>query len=155
MVALKAFVGHSFTPDDEDIVRAFQKFFTELKATNPDFSWVSAEAAQPKELANKVLELMQDKNLFIGICTKKEAVVHPKELKPTKCGKHLMARKESFEPKTSDWIIQEIGLAIGKGMELILLIETAISRWFARRQGIHTFRPRISRKIISESDAND
>ena len=35
----------------------------------------------------------------------------------------LTAKKSDFKWKTSDWIIQEIGLAIGRGMKIILLVE--------------------------------
>jgi hypothetical protein len=35
----------------------------------------------------------------------------------------LKIRESERVWKTSDWIIQEIGLAIGKGVKLILLIE--------------------------------
>ena len=30
--------------------------------------------------------------------------------------------------KTSDWVIQEIGLATGRGLELILLVEDGVRR---------------------------
>lgn len=76
MTKIRAFVGHSFTQDDDDaVVRAFLKFFDQIKAMNIGFSWESAEPAQARDLATKVLELMGDKTLFIGICTKKEAVI--------------------------------------------------------------------------------
>lgn len=126
MAALKAFVGHSFSPDDEAVVRVFLKLFDEIQELNIGFSWEHAEAAEAKELTDKVLRLMQDKNLFIGICTKNEAAIALEKLKPTLLGKNLQASEDSFKPKTSDWIIQEIGLAIGKGMELILLVESGL-----------------------------
>jgi tetratricopeptide (TPR) repeat protein len=127
-MALKAFIGHSFITADEDVVRPFLKFFEQIKEMEIGFSWEHAEAAESKDLANKVLGLMQDKNLFIGICTKNEEAINSKELKPTFFGGMLKASKDSFEPKTSDWIIQEIGLAIGKGMDLILLVENGLRK---------------------------
>lgn len=126
MVALKAFIGHSFSSDDEAVVRAFLKIFDEIKEMDIGFSWQHAEAAEAKELADKVLRLMQDKNLFIGICTKNEEAVLSENLKPTFFGNNRMASAESFKSKTSDWIIQEIGLAIGKGMDVILLVESGL-----------------------------
>jgi hypothetical protein len=38
----------------------------------------------------------------------------------------LKGEEEHFSWKTSDWIIQEIGLAIGHGMDLILLLENGL-----------------------------
>lgn len=126
MPALKAFIGHSFSAPDKELVRSFLEFFEQIKGMNIGFSWEHAEAAEAKELADKVLGLMQDKNLFIGICTKNEKAISSDELKPTLFRENLKARKDLFEPKTSDWIIQEIGLAIGKGMDLILLVESGV-----------------------------
>jgi hypothetical protein len=124
MNELKAFVGHSFTKDDEAVVRAFLKFFDQVKNMNIGFSWEHAEAAEPKELADKVLRLNADKNLFIGICTNKEATIQIDKLKQSILSKNtLKAEKADFGLKTSDWIIQEIGLAVGLRMDLILLLE--------------------------------
>jgi hypothetical protein len=123
MTPLKAFVGHSFTADDEVVVRTFLKYFDQVEDLNIGFSWEHAESAESKELAEKVLRLMEGKNLFIGICTKNEAAILPSNLSTTKFDKTVLKGKEDrFLWKTSDWIIQEIGLAIGKGMELILLV---------------------------------
>ena len=41
-------------------------------------------------------------------------------------GKRLKAREEDFYWKTSDWIIQEIGLAIGLGLHVMLLVEQGL-----------------------------
>src|SRR6266478_7278485 len=75
MNEIRAFVGHSFTDDDAAVVSKFLKFFDTLKASPLNFSWQSAEAAEPRILAGKVLALLTDKNLFIAICTRKERVV--------------------------------------------------------------------------------
>jgi tetratricopeptide (TPR) repeat protein len=127
MNQLKAFVGHSFTDNDETVVRAFLKFFDQVKNMNIGFSWEHAEPAEPKELAEKVLRLMEDKNLFIGICTSKEAAIQSDKLrKGTLKKKILKAEEIHFTLKTSDWIIQEIGLAKGRNMDLILLVEQGV-----------------------------
>ncbi len=127
MNQLKAFVGHSFTDNDEAVVRAFLKFFDQVKNMNIGFSWEHAEPAEPKELAEKVLRLMEDKNLFIGICTSKEAAIQSDKLiRGTLKKKILKADEIHFTLKTSDWIIQEIGLAKGRNMDLILLVEQGV-----------------------------
>ncbi|TAN43335.1 MAG: hypothetical protein EPN25_00730 [Nitrospirae bacterium] len=127
MSQLKAFIGHSFTDDDDDVVRAFLKFFGQVNKMNIGFSWEHAETAEPKELAEKVMRLIEDKNLFIGICTGKEAAVNQAKLRPGRFKKSVLRAEQSeFSFKTSDWIIQEIGLAKGRNMELILLVEEGV-----------------------------
>ncbi|MBI5185404.1 MAG: hypothetical protein HZA01_06720 [Nitrospinae bacterium] len=127
MNQLKAFVGHSFTEDDDAVVRAFLEFFDKVKKMNIGFSWEHAKDAEPNELAEKVLRLIEDKNLFIGICTNKEAAILPDKLRKCRLKKKIFkAEANNFYSKTSDWIIQEIGLAIGRRMDLILLVEKGI-----------------------------
>ena len=124
---LKAFVGHSFTDNDSAVVDKFLKFFTTVTKMNIGFSWDHAEEAEAKELAEKVKALIEDKNLFIGICTNKEAVIDPTKLTKAIFNKKMIkAEKAAFFSKTSDWIIQEIGLAIGLNMDLILLLENGV-----------------------------
>lgn len=129
MASFKAFVGHSFTQEDKDVVRIFLEYFDQVENLNIGFSWVHAESAEPRELAKKVKGLMEDKNLFIGICTRKEFTIASANLsRGILCRKTLKAREDQFLWKTSDWIVQEIGFAIGKGMELILLVESGLQR---------------------------
>jgi tetratricopeptide (TPR) repeat protein len=124
---LKAFVGHSFTDNDSAVVDKFLKFFTTITKMNIGFSWDHAEEAEAKELAEKVKVLIEDKNLFIGICTIKEAVIDPTKLTKAIFDKKMIkTEKAAFFSKTSDWIIQEIGLAIGLNMDLILLLENGV-----------------------------
>jgi len=124
MTTIRAFVGHSFEDEDVPVVSKFLRYFEQLSKLNQNFTWQNAEPAEPKLLTTKVRQLFVDKNLFIGICTKREAVVSRDALSyVTFRHGYMKARKEEFQWKTSDWIIQEIGLAIGRGMEIILLIE--------------------------------
>ena len=70
-----AFVGHSFDTKDDIIVRKFLDFFDTIKDLGIGFSWEHAEEAVPKILSDKVKEIIEGKNLFIGICTVKEEVI--------------------------------------------------------------------------------
>jgi tetratricopeptide (TPR) repeat protein len=125
---IKAFVGHSFTEDDAEVVGKFSKYFDQLAKSRAGFSWEHAEEAESKVLTEKVMKIISDKNVFIGICTKKERVTSTK-LQPQFFNKRMLHAEESaFSWKTSDWIIQEIGLAIGKGLELILLVENGVRK---------------------------
>src|SRR5262245_53198996 len=127
MTQLNALLGHSFAADDHSVVQAFLKYFTQLKGMDIGFTWESAEPAEPKDLADKVMNLIKDKNVFIGICTRQEAAIGAVHLSKSKFRKGVLKGPEDrFSWKTSDWVIQEIGLAIGRGMDLILLVESGL-----------------------------
>jgi hypothetical protein len=129
MSDVRAFVGHSFTDDDAPLVGVFQKYFTTLQKSGLGFSWISAEPAEPADLAAKVLKLIEDRNVFIAICTRKQRSISPDQLSSSIFApRHLRGRADQFLCKTSDWIIQEIGLAIGRGLRLIILLEEGVER---------------------------
>jgi tetratricopeptide (TPR) repeat protein len=129
MEQIRAFVGHSFREVDKTVVDTFLEFFDQLKGVVPHFSWERARAAEPKDLADKVMALIADKNTFIGICTKNEVVVPEGAFKPIPFWPSICTVPvTSLEPKTSDWIIQEIGLAKGRGMEIVLLVEEGLRK---------------------------
>jgi len=129
MAEIKAFVGHSFTEGDDDIVRSFLSFFDTIKGMLAHFEWKHARVAEPKELAAKVLELSKDCNTFIAICTRKELVVSSTALQDSRLRPNSrIVAKSDLEWKTSDWIIQEIGLAIGRDMSVIILLEDGCRR---------------------------
>lgn len=129
MPHIKAFVGHSFTDDDEAIVSIFLKFFDQIKGSLQSFEWVSAQKAAPQILAEKVRGLMEDRNTFIAICTKKELVLPPNSVSPSVIFSNISKFKNSdVQWKTSDWIIQELGLAIAHSMSFLILLEEGCRR---------------------------
>ena len=95
---------------------------------HPHFSWEHAEAAEPKLLAEKVLSLIKDKNTFIGICTRRERAIEPGLLSSKNWWGQIWAKEPDFEWKTSDWITQEIGLAVGRSLEIILFLEEGVRK---------------------------
>lgn len=124
MTQIYAFVGHSFTENDKSVVDKFLQYLDQLSEVIPAFTWKHAE---PSIVSEKVLRLLEGKNLFIGICTKKVMVISSEKLgKPFFFEKKLQGLKEDFLWKTSDWIIQEIGLAIGLKLNVILLLEQGV-----------------------------
>ena len=127
MKAINAFVGHSFAHEDADVIRKFLKMLTRLSDLRPEFTWDHAEDPEPKQIVNKVLEKLDGKNLFIGICTKKERVVADNKLARTWfSSRKLIGAADAFQWKASDWVLQEIGLAVGRGMDVLLLLEDGI-----------------------------
>jgi hypothetical protein len=126
---IRAFVGHSFLAQDENLIRKFCDYFTQLSNSQPTFSWDHALPAEPKMLKEKVLQQLDGKNVFIAICTKKERVISAQSLRPGWWMRNTLHGSErDFEWKTSDWVIQEIGLAVGKGLGIILLIEEGVRK---------------------------
>lgn len=124
MESIKAFVAHSFTEEDVGVVSIILKCLDRVVELHPRFNWDHAEHPEPSLVDKKVLSLISDKNLFIGICTRKERVVSQSALSSNWFSRSsFRGKKSDFQWKTSDWIIQEIGLAIGKGMKIILLVE--------------------------------
>lgn len=127
MSANRAFVGHSFLKQDAAVVDEFLNYFRTIQELGIGFSWEHARGPEPKEIAEKVLELIRDKNIFIGICTRKELVIDSAKLnKPLFNRKAWVSNADNFVWKTSDWIIQEIGLAVGRGLHIILLVENGV-----------------------------
>ncbi|MBI3773967.1 MAG: hypothetical protein HY273_00160, partial [Gammaproteobacteria bacterium] len=127
MNPIRAFVGHSFSEDDAVVVGKFTKYLDQLAELHQNFSWEHAESAEPRVIDEKVLRLFSGKNLFIGICTKNERVIaHSSLTNSFFLPRKLNAKEEDFGWKTSDWIIQEIGLAVGRDLHLILLVEQGV-----------------------------
>ena len=127
MKSISAFVGHSFTEDDAAVVNSVLNYLSRVAELNPSFSWTNAKHPEPISVDEKVLALLEGKSLFIGICTRKERVVSSNALSSCWMSRQKLAVKATaLEWKTSDWIIQEIGLAIGRGMNIILLVEEGI-----------------------------
>lgn len=124
---IKAFVGHSFDPEDESIITAFKKMFDSLK-TSMAFEWEDAEVTQIKPLSEKVPLKMADKNLFIGIFTRKHIELDPKKLVTSKFlnKDKYVSRRSDCAYGTSYWITQESGYAIARGMTTLFLIENGV-----------------------------
>jgi hypothetical protein len=128
MEQIRAFVGHSFTQDDEQVIQKVLNFPTTVSHTLPNFSWEHAQGPEPRGIDEKVLGLFSGKNLFIGICTRKERVVAATEAPWWTPRGKVVANDRDLEWKTSDWIIQEIGLATGRDMHVILLVENGVRK---------------------------
>ena len=125
MQSIKAFVGHSFGETDKEVVRKFLDHFRTLESVYPNFMWDHAEEVDLKTLSEKVISKIQDKNVFIGICTSRELAIEEAALSRTIFGK-LKVAEADLKRKTSDWIIQEIGLAIGRDMKLVIFLEQGV-----------------------------
>ena len=127
MKKLNAFVGHSFSPEDEQLVGQFLEYFDQVKGSVGGFTWTNAKKAAPTELGEKVRKLFEGKNLFIGICTKKEIAISVRSPKPVWWNRNSSSVKnDEMEVKSSDWVIQEIGYALGRKMNIVLFLEKGV-----------------------------
>lgn len=126
---VRAFVGHSFAAEDSQLVSGILAYLDGIASLNPKFSWDHAKPPEPTTIDAKVLALFEDRNLFIGICTRNERVVPNIDLQRCWFSRNRATVDETrLEWKTSDWIIQEIGLAVGRRMHVILLVEDGLRR---------------------------
>ena len=121
MAVIKAFVGHSFRAVDKPVVDAILQVLERVKQLRSDFDWDHAIEPEPKTVDAKVLAIFADKTLFIGICTRAERVIDEGRL--ARLFGRRFAEESAFKWKVSDWLLQEIGLSIGRGMNIILLVE--------------------------------
>ena len=124
MAEIRAFVAHSFLAKDKPLVEKFLDFWMATRQVLPDFSWDHAKDAKPIPVSQKVLELMEGKNLLISICTSNELAITANAVKNLPF--FGFAPRNSFEEKVSDWIIQEIGVAIGRDMKIIVLLQKGV-----------------------------
>lgn len=127
---MRAFVGHSFAADDSQLVSGILAYLDGIASLNPKFSWDHAKHPEPTTTVDaKVLALFEGKNLFIGICTRNERVIPNIDLQRCWFSRSRATVDETrLEWKASDWIIQEIGLAVGRDMHVILLVEDGLRR---------------------------
>lgn len=116
---MKAFVGHSFAPEDRIIVDKIYKFL--LK----QFECETAEEPENKSIAEKVKEKILRNEIFIGIFTRDRQI----------CSNNVFLNL--FGEKnytTSNWVIQESGFAIGNKRTLIFIVEKGVYK-FPELQG--------------------
>lgn len=151
MAGIKAFVGHSFRKEDKEIVQSFLNFFDHLKELPMGFSWDHAEDAKPEDLPQKVQNIIEGKNLFIGICTPSELVIHPDDLGVGWLKRFFkVINRRSGQWKASDWIIQEISFAMGRGLTLVLLIQEG-----TRKPGeLHSYNALLIERFVLQGEVD-
>jgi tetratricopeptide (TPR) repeat protein len=100
-----AFVGHSFSEKDVEVVSFFKEILAEMSV-----KCLSGEKAEAKSISDKVKERIQRAELFIGIFTQAEKI------------------EGKDEWSTSSWVIEEKAYAQTLGKKLILIKENGISQ---------------------------
>jgi hypothetical protein len=123
MVEINAFVAHSYGENDRELIGIFTDYLQTLANSLPSFSWNHAKWAEPEPVSSKVLAKFEGRNVLIAICTPSEYAISFKAVSRIGALKFTILKPPGAVLKTSDWILQEIGLAIGRGMKVILLLE--------------------------------
>lgn len=121
------FVGHSFAPDDRDVVGVFTRHLEQFKWAG--LEWVDAEPGQGGSVANKVKSLLDTAPIFLGIFTRKYRL---DGLAGASGRRHWATRLMApFAPAprfaASAWTFQESGYAIARGADYIFLVENDVA----------------------------
>jgi tetratricopeptide (TPR) repeat protein len=90
---------------------------------------VSATDAEPSDIREKVLRTAENANLLIAICSRKERVFRSEAARTSRINRQeiVLVERECVW-QTSEWITQEIGMAIGRGWRIILLLEGGVRK---------------------------
>jgi tetratricopeptide (TPR) repeat protein len=114
---MKAFIGRSFDEHDNQLITKIVEFIESL-----DINCGDAKSAKNKTVEEKITELIEGCEIFVGIFTCDKPIC--KEEKKTKW--HCKPRSETTIFTTSNWVIQESGFALGRNKKLILLKENGV-----------------------------
>jgi len=117
---LRAFIGRSFNNDDINVWREFREIFDGFNALG--VAYEDGKDFETRPISDKVKERIGKSNIYVGILTRRHPIW---DLSDTS----FLSRFKQFKPKkwaTSEWIIEEVGFALGKGKKVITLIEEGV-----------------------------
>ncbi len=114
---MKAFIGCSFDEHNNQLITKIVEFIESL-----DINCGDAKSAKNKTVEEKITELIEGCEIFVGIFTCDKPIC--KEEKKTKV--YCKPRSEATIFTTSNWVIQESGFALGRNKKLILLKENGV-----------------------------
>lgn len=121
---LNAFVGRSFLDEDKSIWYELRDIFDSLKPMG--FDYEDAKEAQLRPISEKVKELIVRNEIYIGVLTRRYPIWEMPQLQY----KRWLYPLGLYAPQkwtTSEWVIEEIGFAIGKDRKVLLLIENDVN----------------------------
>lgn len=121
---LSAFVGRSFLEEDKKVWHDLRDILDSLKTMG--FEYEDGKEGQIRPISEKVRELILRHEIYIGVLTKRFPIWDV----PTSWYERWMYPLGSYTPKkwtTSEWVIEEVGFAIGKDRKILLLIEKDVN----------------------------
>ncbi|MDB5327514.1 MAG: hypothetical protein JWM57_3083 [Phycisphaerales bacterium] len=114
---VSAFVGHSFSPDDRDLVDLILEFLKHLGVSSD-----TGRRPEPIGVTEKVKKRLQQAEIFIGIFTRRD-------------------QKSDGTFTTSPWVIEEKAMAISEGKRLLLFVENGVEKEIGGLQGDYEYVP--------------
>lgn len=105
LIERTAFVGHSFSEGDAEVIGFFKAVLTEMGVR-----CISGESAEAKSVSEKVKERVKKAELFVGVFTRREKL------------------EGKDEWNTGSWVLDEKALAEALGKKLILLKEAGVGQ---------------------------
>ena len=120
-----AFLGHSLSDEDRQIVERVTQFLTKLGVKCD-----SGVRAEPRPVSEKVRERLIAAEIFVGLFTRRD-------------------KKSDGTYTTSPWIIEEKAAAIQAGKKLLLFVEDGVEKEIGGLQGDYEYIP------FSRSDPAD
>jgi tetratricopeptide (TPR) repeat protein len=117
---LSAFVGRSFSEGDKKVWHDLRDILDGLKPMG--FEYEDGKEGQIRPISEKVRELILRHEVYIGVLTKR----YPIWEAPSSWRERWLYPLGSYTPQkwtTSEWVIEEVGFAIGKDRKILLLIE--------------------------------
>ena len=123
MKSISAFVGHSFSEEDKPVTGDILDVLNTIKETIEGFEWVNARSAEPGLVSKKVVGKIKEADIFIGICTRQKITISLDKAKKVFWTDKLIVNEKDLEHKVSDWLLQEIGAALGLDKRICLLVE--------------------------------
>ncbi len=154
---LSAFVGRSFLEADKKVWHDLRDILDSHKSIG--FEYEDGKEGQIRPISEKVRELILRHEIYIGVLTKR----YPIWELPSSWHGRWMSPLGSYTPKkwtTSEWVIEEVGFAIGKDRKILLLIEKDVNfpttdldgdtQWISfNRQNLSASQTEISQMILN------
>ncbi len=125
-VRLKAFVGRSFLDQDDSVWREIRDILESLRPIG--FQFEDAKESQPRAISAKVREAIDRNDMYIGILTRRAPIQSETPVSPIyrRLLAAISARSIVAQWSPPSWVVQESGYALGKGKQVLLLIEDGV-----------------------------
>ncbi len=122
-IRLSAFVGRSFLENDKQVWHDLRDLLDTLRPIG--FVYEDAKEAQVRSISEKVRGLVLRNDIYIGVLTRRYLIADERTFLQ-RCGT-LFASAVPRRWTTSEWVVEEIGYALGKDKRVILLIEKGLA----------------------------
>lgn len=119
---LSAFIGRSFLEGDKQVWHDLREVLDALRPIG--FVYEDAKEAQPRPISEKVKELVSRNDIYIGVLTQHYPILEGTTLLE-RC-RYVFLPPVAKRWTASEWVVEEIGYALGKHRPVILLIEEGV-----------------------------